>query len=114
MEDKTEYKIFVSVPMAGKTNEEIREYQKFLLDDFVKSMCEECQSDVKFILIDSFIEEEPPENASNDGAWYLGRSLVKLAEADHVLFAPGWKDARGCRIEFEVCVMYDIPCTTAY
>lgn len=30
---------------------------------------------------------------------YLGESILMLAKADVAYFAPGWRDARGCRIE---------------
>lgn len=40
--------------------------------------------------------------------WFLGKSLELLAQADVVYFAPGWADARGCRIEHLCAVEYGI------
>ena len=39
---------------------------------------------------------------------YLAKSLEYLADADEAWFAPGWEFARGCRIEYDCCLMYDI------
>ena len=39
---------------------------------------------------------------------FLGKSLELLAQADVVYFAPGWADARGCRIEHLCAVEYGI------
>lgn len=39
----------------------------------------------------------------------LGMSLEKMADADAVIFAPGWKEARGCRVEHLAASEYNIP-----
>lgn len=36
-------------------------------------------------------------------------SLKLLGTADFVVFAPGWQDYRGCRIEHDAAVAYGIP-----
>ena len=36
----------------------------------------------------------------------LASSINKLADADLVVFASGWENARGCKIEFEVAKQY--------
>lgn len=41
--------------------------------------------------------------------WYLGESLKLLGTADVTVFAPGWQDYRGCRIEHDAAVAYGIP-----
>ena len=38
----------------------------------------------------------------------LARALGKLAEADAVIFAPGWETARGCRMEHLAAEEYGI------
>ena len=57
-------------------------------------------------LIDSFIPEAP---ASITPLWYLGESIKLLGSADVVIFAPGWENARGCRIERRCAEEYGIP-----
>ena len=58
-------------------------------------------------VIDTFIEENAPDNV-NSGLWYLGKSLELLSDADIVVFAKGWRNARGCRIEFKCAKEYGI------
>lgn len=57
-------------------------------------------------LIDSFIEGAPAKAAP---LWYLGESIKLLGSADVVVFAPGWENARGCRIERRCAEEYGIP-----
>lgn len=40
---------------------------------------------------------------------YLARSIEFLAKADVAIFAPGWQNARGCRIEHQCAEDYGIP-----
>ena len=37
-----------------------------------------------------------------------GRSVEQMAEADAVIFAPSWKDARGCRCERIIAAEYGL------
>ena len=56
--------------------------------------------------IRSYIKEEIPEDTTNEGIWYLAKSLEILSKADVAYFAEGWKTARGCRIEHRVAMSY--------
>lgn len=78
-------KIFVSIPMANKTEEEI------------KSEFERVSKLYNAEVIDSFITEDKPQNVNN--VWYLGISLTLMSHADMVYFCKGWKNANGCVIE---------------
>ena len=40
--------------------------------------------------------------------WFLGKSLELLSTADVAYFAKGWDSARGCKIEHDCAVAYDI------
>ena len=93
-------KLFVSQPMRGKTNEEIIKERKVLIADVYMKTHE------NLAVIDSFFE-----NATTDATplWYLGESLKLLGTADYAVFAPGWQDYRGCRIEHDAAVAYGIP-----
>ena len=96
-------KVFVSLPMNGKTDEEILKER------------EECFERAKHILgedtelIDTFITEDPPEGC-NVGLWYLAKSLELMANADIVYLAHGWDEARGCVLEHEAAIHYGIKC----
>lgn len=93
-------KLFISQPMKDKTDEEIKSERA----EIVKRVTEKFG---KVEVIDSFIEENEPEN-TNSGLWYLGKSLELLATADCAYFVEGWKDYRGCKIEHECAVQYGI------
>ena len=56
-------------------------------------------------VLDSFFQGAP---ADAKPLWFLGKSLELLAQADVAYFAPGWADARGCKIEHLCAVEYGI------
>jgi hypothetical protein len=93
-------KLFISQPMRGKTDEEILKERKVLTADVHMKTHEEIE------VIKSFFESAPTDAAP---LWYLGESLKLLGTADFVVFAPGWHDYRGCRIEHDAAVAYGIP-----
>lgn len=89
-------KIFVSMPMNGKTDERIRE-------DFEekKKYLKERWGFNPEMVIDSIIGD-----GITNLVKYLATSIDLMADADLVFFALGWEQARGCRIEHEVAVAY--------
>lgn len=92
-------KLFISQPMAGKTDEEIlreREEAILIAQDIVG---EEVQ------VLETFFDDFGPDKKP---LHYLAKSLEYLAEADIAYFVPGWENARGCKIEHEVAVQYGI------
>ena len=54
-------------------------------------------------VIDSFFDDY-----NGNAVQFLGKSIIKLGEADLVVFLPGWNQARGCRIEEKVAIEYEI------
>ena len=93
-------KLFISQPMNGKTDEEIKTERAEIVNRVTERFGE-------VEVIDSFIEENAPDNA-NSGLWYLGKSLELLSTADCAYFAEGWQNYRGCRIEHECVVQHGI------
>lgn len=92
-------KLFISQPMKGKSDDEIlREREKA-----IQKAKEACGEEVE--VIDSFFQAAP---ANAKPLWFLGKSLELLSTADIVYFAPGWNEARGCKIEHECAVEYGI------
>ena len=60
-------------------------------------------------IIDTFFMEEAPEGTTTPGIFYLGRAFIHgLCNADAILLAPGWQNARGCLIEREAAYKYGI------
>ena len=96
-------KIFISQPMNGLSDLQISKDKARVI---------ECLYDMGYktdeiTVIDTFIEEMAPDNV-NSGLWYLGKSLELLADADIAVFAKGWRNARGCQIEFKCAKEYGI------
>ena len=92
-------KLFISQPMNGLTDAEILDER----DKATRVAQYACDETVE--VIDSFFQEAPHDAKP---LWYLGKSLELLSEADAVYFAPGWKEARGCRIEHAAAVAYGL------
>ena len=94
-------KLFVSVPMKGRTEEEIKASIQQM-----KKIAEIYEGE-ELELIDSYIEDNPPKD-NNQAIWYLGKSLEKLATADVFIGIEDAWDWNGCYIEAEVAVRYRI------
>jgi hypothetical protein len=92
-------KLFISQPMRGKTNEEIM----LVREKAIKSTERELGERVE--VIDSFFKDAPHDAQP---LWYLGESLKLLSTADVAYFAKGWGGARGCRIEHQCAIDYEI------
>lgn len=88
-------KVFVSLPMYGRTEEQIREEM-----EWIRGIVEE-EIEESVELVDTYISEDPPKEFQKDRSadFYILKSLEMLKDADIAVFAPGWENARGCRIE---------------
>lgn len=91
-------RVMISQPMRGKTEEQIREERKAITEKF---------NNMHIEVIDTIFIEEAPES-NNAGVYYLGRSIQEMAEADALFMCDGWREARGCKIEYEVAKSYGI------
>lgn len=92
-------KLFISQPMRGKTDEEILTERKKAIQSAEQMIGEQVE------VIDSFFQSAPIDAKP---LWFLGKSLELLADADVAYFAPGWEQARGCRVEHTCAVEYSI------
>lgn len=92
-------RLFISQPMGGKTNNEILAARYIAIEEAERALGEQVEP------IDSFFADAP---ADAKPLWYLGRALQLMSEADVIYFVPGWEDARGCRIEHQAAVQYDM------
>ena len=95
-------KLFISQPMRDKTPEQIKAER----EKAVKSAERELGEKVE--VLDSYFECQSPMNV-HGGIWYLGKSIMLLAKADVVYFCKDWENYRGCRVEHEVAMEYDVP-----
>lgn len=93
-------KLFISQPMNGKTDKEILKERETAIKNAEKQLGKPVE------VIDSFFKDEP--SVGNRPLWFLAKSLELLCTADLAYFAPGWKNARGCRIENTCAIEYGI------
>ena len=94
-------KIFISQPMKDKTNQEIEQERKEIIEKIRKHF-----EKIEVKVIDSFIKYAPYDAKP---LWFLGKSLELLSNANVIVLGKGWKNSRGCRIEHECAVQYGIP-----
>ena len=95
-------KLFISQPMRGLTVEEILKVREEIKNRAEKTIGEPLE------LINSFFEDYPGENKKYIPVWYLGKSIQLLSQADIVYFGSDWRNARGCKIEYEIANAYGI------
>ena len=92
-------KIYISQPMRGRSTDAIIAERKALVADAAVAL----QTDEVEVL-DTYLNgymNKPPLHL-------LALALEKMADADAVIFAPGWRDARGCRVEHLAASEYGI------
>lgn len=91
-------KVFISSVMNGKTEDQIITEREEVIDLLRTA------EDGEVEIIDSVLKAE-----NKPSLWYLGESIKLMADADLVVFAPGWEKGRGCIIEHECASKYGIP-----
>ena len=96
-------KVFISQPMNGLSALQIKKDR----ERAIKCIYNVGYKPDEITIIDTYIEENAPDNV-NSGLWYLVKSLELLLDADIAVFAKGWENARGCKIEFQCAKEYGI------
>lgn len=94
-------KVFISQPMKDKTNQEIEQERKEIIEKIRKHF-----EKIEVKVIDSFFKDAPHDAKP---LWFLSKSLELLSNANVIVLGKGWKNSRGCRIEHECAVQYGIP-----
>ena len=99
-------KIMVSQPMKGFSNEQIVETRNRFLEFAQRENLE--------VVNTYFTDEWYSQNAMNERGvlqiplCFLAKSLQNMSLCDAVYFAKGWENARGCKIEHEVALQYEL------
>lgn len=98
--DKEMLKVFISQPMNGRSEQEIKQEREQIISNLTERYGE-------IDVLDSYFEDYNPENGCVPMK-YLAKSIELLADADIAYFAYGWEEARGCRIENQCAIEYGI------
>lgn len=96
-------KLFISCPMRGRTEEQIRNS----MDQMHKIA--EAIFDEKFEVIDTLVADNAPA-CNREQLWYLGKSIEMLSQAD--AFIGVYDDQKGfdgCIVENYTAKLYGIP-----
>lgn len=95
--------IFISLPMSGREELEIKSRMNDIFNKFINSM----KLDAEWNLIDNYTKILPvgfhPDSMS---IYCLGDSIKMMSWADMVIFAKDYSEARGCCVEFDICRAY--------
>ena len=95
-------KAFISVPMKGKTKEEIENTINIMKNKAI----EEAGNDVEFI--NTIVQDKPPYNTNNEAIWYLGKSIELLSQCEILVCLKDIDNYNGCYIEKEIAKRYGL------
>lgn len=98
---KKPFKVFLSQPMRGFTDEEIQTRRKNDFEQLKKYF-----GDQPFEIIDTIFEQNA--KAKHIPVEYLARSIAELANADFIAMSYNFEQARGCLIEHKIAEEYGI------
>lgn len=90
-------RVFISQPMSGLSNDEILSARR-KATDYITSI----YPNNEIVVIDSYQPQENTEYNAISAVNLLGQALSKMASAEIIYFAPGWKESKGCQVENEV------------
>lgn len=91
-------RVMISQSMKGKTEEQIREERKSIIEKF---------NNMHIEVIDTVFTGKVPEGC-NKAVYLLGKSIEAMKDIDALYMDDDWKEARGCRIEYQVAREYGI------
>ena len=99
-------KAMLSQPMAGKTDDEIREAREKAITALEKEGCEI----VNTLFTDEWYSKESMEERGvvQIPLCFLAKSLESMSKCHVAYFCKGWEIARGCRLEHDAAVAYGL------
>lgn len=92
-------KVFLSHQMTGLSEAKVMEIRNAALENLRNRFG-------AVELIDNYRHENVPDNAGR--IWHLGTSIRMMEQADLIYFCAGWKEAKGCLIERQICDIYGL------
>lgn len=117
-------RVFLSLPMSGRYHEEIEKQieemkrmileSKFFGDEAVIFVHNHDYRSYGYRIEDDYEEHGIihrciPAECRRESLLYLGHAIEQMAYVDYVFFGNGWSKARGCCVERDVALSYDIP-----
>ena len=90
-------KLFISQPMSNIPEDKILKQRKE-----AKEYIETIYPDYTIEVIDSFQQTGNTNYNAASAVNMLGSAISKMADADIIYFAPGWKESKGCQVENEI------------
>lgn len=99
--------VFISQPMHGKEMTDIISQRSAAIDRIKR-----LYPDRDIFVIDNISKHrngDVPCNCVTPRVYRLSNSIQYLSYADICVFIPGWEEANGCRIEYDICKLYEIP-----
>ena len=98
-------KVFISVPMRGRTDEEIAKAIA-VAKSKLSEMADKNNEPVEYV--DNFVNVRQYRHLKDPSIYCLGKAIQKMAKCDTIYFCPGWDEARGCVIERQVAIQYGL------
>ena len=99
--------VFISIPMSGR-EDALVERQVQITKAWYLKKTQQNVKDVAFYDNLKGCRGIHFPHLKNESLGYLSRAILNLGKCDEAVFGNGWKDARGCKIEYEVCKNYGI------
>lgn len=100
-------RLFISVPMTGRSEEDIYEQIDAEQDKACRHFAE---CNINVMLYDSYIDAEQVDDAPyrNKDVYMLSKSIEILSFANAIWMGEGWRRSRGCQVEHMVALEYGI------
>ena len=95
-------KLFISCPMAGRSEENIRKTRE-KMHKIAEIVFEE-----ELEVIPSYDGKYVAENVRNEAVWHLGRSISLMSYADYYIGVYGKDGLRGCGVENKIAREYHL------
>lgn len=94
----SELTIMISLPMQGKTEEQIDEEMADMMDLVWNIYPNAC--------IRASVIENPEEKTELE---CFSESIFHMSQSDMLAMGHGWENARGCKLEHEIARAYNMP-----
>ena len=110
-------RVFLSLPMSGRTDEEILSQIEEMKGYVLKS---HIFGDEEIEFVHNLLSPEDEklfdliDNVTVRPLLYLGAAITQMATCNAVMLGHGWNNARGCIIEHDVAKKYGIPLYRCY